>query len=437
MKLSPSLYSPAYPAAWLLFGMLFALAVAHFVAMPWPRLATVAVYAVPLAWVSVLAWRERWHIRSVSTLDMLFVGFVLLVSASLVFQENGLGEAGKYVRYLPFMAVIPYFCGRLMRMSDVALFMRVILIAGMTLMPLLLIDRFVSPGREWGRWPFFGQDHGALLAGALLAASLIALCVRVLGCPSPGARSDSPRRLAYFGLIGLVTVFLVWVTARGWLLAGLAGVAVTCLSARHHSIAKRVGLLAAVLAMVGLSLSALPKLDPYFGRMYAVPMDLGSSTKPVLGAAGPILGEASCQPFKEGNNSVAMRWVLYREGVAMLVAHPYMGVGAARFGEFSCTGSGGFPHSVILQGFAELGLFGGGLLAGLFALATVTLLRPFLPDRQEANWSADAFVLALFTAILVADQIYGNYFMSAGTWLMVGIAASMRVNNKHGGESRG
>jgi O-antigen ligase len=132
-----------------------------------------------------------------------------------------------------------------------------------------------------------------------------------------------------------------------------------------------------------------------------------------------------------------MRWVLYREGVAMLEAHPYMGVGAARFGEFSCTGSGGFPHSLILQGFAELGLFGGGLLVGLFALATVTLLRPFLPGRQASNWSADVFVLALFTVFLVADQIYGNYFMSVGAWLMLGIAASMRSNIKQRGVSHG
>ena len=50
MKFIPGLYSPAYPAAWLLFGMLFALALAHFMAIPWPQLATVSVYAVPLAW---------------------------------------------------------------------------------------------------------------------------------------------------------------------------------------------------------------------------------------------------------------------------------------------------------------------------------------------------------------------------------------------------
>lgn len=457
MKFIPGIYSPAYPAAWLLFGMLFALAVAHFVAMPWPRLATVAVYAVPLAWVSSLAWRERWHIRFVTALDVLFVGFVLLVSASLFFQSGIWGEAGRFAFYLPFLVVVPYLCGRLMRVRDIELLMHITLIAGMSIMPLLLIDRFTLPMRETGRWPFFGLDHGALLVGALLASTLIALCVRILDLRNIGERNNRPRQIFLYGLVGLTTVFLVWVTARGWLLAGLAGVAVACLSARQQFIWKRTGLLAAVLTMVGLSMVALPKLDSQFGRLYAMTTDMSSQpviyfgggrqvlgvavpvlgeAVPVLGEAVPVLGEVSCQPFKEGVNSIAMRWVLYQEAMAMFLANPILGVGAARFGEQSCTGPKGFPHSTILQGFAELGIIGGGLLIGMLILAAVTLLRAFLSVRHGSNWSTDAFVLAFFAMFLGADQIYGNYFMSVGSWLMLGIAASMRASNKLGDESR-
>jgi len=128
-----------------------------------------------------------------------------------------------------------------------------------------------------------------------------------------------------------------------------------------------------------------------------------------------------------------MRWVLYQEAMAMFLENPIFGVGAARFGEQSCTGAMGFPHSTILQGGAELGLIGGGLLIGLMILAAVTLARPFLSVRQGSNWSAHAFVLALFAAFQLGDQIYGNYFMSVGTWLLLGIAASMRAvgNREH------
>ncbi len=185
MKIPHNPYSPAYPAAWLLFGMTFALAGAHFMAAPWARLATVTFYAVALAWVSVLARRGRRHFWPVTALDVLFVGFVLLVSASLVFQGGSWEESGKFARYLPFMVGIPYLCGRLMRECDIEHFSRIVLYAGLGVLPLLLLDRAVSPEQGGPRWAFFGQSHGALLVGALLAAALIALCVR-------GAASRNP-----------------------------------------------------------------------------------------------------------------------------------------------------------------------------------------------------------------------------------------------------
>jgi O-antigen ligase len=124
-----------------------------------------------------------------------------------------------------------------------------------------------------------------------------------------------------------------------------------------------------------------------------------------------------------------MRWVLYQEGVAMFANNPVFGVGSTLFGECSCTGPGGYPHSTILQGFAELGLIGGGALAALLGLAAATLVRPFLSALLEADGSVRAFILALFSVFLVADQIYGNYFMSVGTWLILGMAASMRAHD--------
>lgn len=121
----------------------------------------------------------------------------------------------------------------------------------------------------------------------------------------------------------------------------------------------------------------------------------------------------------------------------MFSENPVFGVGAARFGEQSCAGPMAFPHSTILQGGAELGLIGGGLLIGLMMLAAVTLARPLLSVRQGSNWSVHAFVLALFAAFQLGDQIYGNYFMSVGTWLLLGIAASMRAVDNRGHVDRG
>lgn len=456
MKYSGSIFSPVYPSAWLLFGMAFSLAMAHFFSFTWSKTATVVFYLVPFVWVPMIIWHRRGILLGIGRIDILFALFVLVVLVSSSGMQGGFVETTrKYILYMPFMMVIPYICGRLMRVPDIAQLLRVTLVAGLAMLPLLLLDRFMSLGREGRRWPFFGLDHGALLVGGLLAAALLALCVRVLGCRNPDARNDRSERLVSLGLIGIVTVFLVWVMARGWLLAGLVAVAVTCLSARHRLLTTRLGLLAAVLAIAGVTVVSLSRLDPVSGEFYAMlltqPAPVGANPTPApaganptpapvdtsLAKAGPILGEASCQPFKEGINSLAIRWVLYREATAIFMEHPYLGVGAARFGEHSCIGPGGYPHSTILQGFAELGLVGGGLLAGLLSLAAITLLRPFLTAGQGSIWSANAFALALFAMFLVADQIYGNYFMSVGTWLMLGIAASMRANVKQGGPGRG
>jgi O-antigen ligase len=335
-------------------------------------------------------------------------------------DENG--AVSKHIRFLPFMMITPYVIGRLMRLPDLDLFARIILLAGLALLPLLILDRLTATGRAW-RWPIFGLDHGPLLVGALLAALLLALCEQVLDWRKAGEEYLAKRRLILLGLIGLVTVLLVWVMARGWTLAGLTGVAIMSLSMRTCLLALRAGLFAYVVVIAALALVFLPA-SSFYSLILSAP---APAPAPVTEFC-PILGEASCQPFRDGVDSVAIRWVMYREAVAMFMDNPVWGVGAARFGDCSCTGPGWYPHNLILHGFAELGLIGGGLLLGLLMLATWSLTRPLMSARQEESQTTHAFVLALLALFLVADQFYGSYFMAAGAWLMFGIAASQRAH---------
>jgi len=179
MKPIASVFSPAYPAVLLLYGMLFAFAVTHFTAIPWSPSITIAVYATALVWVFALVWWSRRNLGPITTIDMLFTGFVLVVAASLVFQ-GGLQAGGwKYARFMPFMMIAPYLCGRLMRMQDLDLFSRIVMYAGVGILPLLLLDRMVSTDMMEGtRWTFFGRNHSPLLIGALLAAALLGIFVR-------------------------------------------------------------------------------------------------------------------------------------------------------------------------------------------------------------------------------------------------------------------
>jgi O-antigen ligase len=196
---------------------------------------------------------------------------------------------------------------------------------------------------------------------------------------------------------------------------------------RGRPLVLRAGLLIYVLGITTLALIILPA-SSFYAAILTTPTSTSTSI-PVTEFC-PILGETSCQPFRENVNSVAIRWVLYQEAVAMFANNPLFGVGSTRFGECSCTGPGGYPHSTILQAFAELGLIGGGALAALLGLAAATLVRPFLSALQETDGSVRAFVMALFSVFLVADQISGNYFMSVGMWLILGMAASMRAHDR-------
>ena len=172
--------SPSYPAAWLLFGLLFAQGLAHFIGASWVRGMTLLYYLLAAAWVAGLAWRHRARLWNLNVIDSLFLAFLLFVLVSFALSGEVTDGARKFASYLPFMMIVPYVCGRLMCLRDINVLMRIVLIAGAILLPLLLIDRLVSQEREGGRWAFFGLDHGALAAGALLATVLVALCVRIL-----------------------------------------------------------------------------------------------------------------------------------------------------------------------------------------------------------------------------------------------------------------
>lgn len=391
---------------------------------------TIFFYAILLAWTALIAWRRRELVKDFGLIDILFVAFFIIVLVSVALPHEISDEAvRKYAHYIPFMMIAPYLCGRLMRAADIALLSRITLLLGSVMLPLLVIDFFTSPGQEGGRWIFFGVEHSPLLIGCLLAATLISLCSRFL------AHSDDSRKsivveLIHYGFIAVITVALVWVKARGWLVVGLLGVGVAAWVASNREIKIRLRLFVYVVATVAFTLILMPKAEEQFYARLLSPPTLVLSISGGVNTGGPILGLDSCKPLEEGVNSTAIRWLLYSEAGAIFMAHPFFGIGAARFGEQSCAGAGGFPHSTILQGFAELGLAGGALFLILYSFALLTLLRRCVADRYHAGVFEARFVLALFVTLMLADQIYGNYFMAVGAYLMLGISARMQVEEK-------
>lgn len=139
------------------------------------------------------------------------------------------------------------------------------------------------------------------------------------------------------------------------------------------------------------------------------------------------LYDSRCQPLVAGYNSVAIRRILYQEAIELFVHHPSDGVGATNFGKYSCAGEGAYPHSTVLQAFAELGVAGGGLFLSLIAISLSQLWRIQSSSPVVANEAT--LLLALLVFFTISDQIYGSYFMAATSFFLFGVTASFSLRS--------
>ena len=426
------LLSPALPGAGLLYGMLFCLAIAHLMGWMWTPLATKIFYSALFFWVGVLVWQRRLLPRTLVLTDKLFGLFILGILISSLAHSGTDSAALKYLQFVPFMVVLPYILGRIMLPDDARLLVTILLWAGPLILLLAILD--YHQGHETMtaglRWIYFGINHSPLLISFILSASLIASSFMLF----------TQRRTAWgwAGLLvlqGVCVAALVFVAARGGLLGALLGLAFLLLAMGGVSIVRRIGFLMYLSAVLIFAFSILPNSQSeFYAKLMTYPKSVYKINTPEAQNFGadtakpgvtPILGEASCGPFKEGLNSVSMRWVLYKEAVSVFQSSPWVGVGAAFFGRHSCTGVGGYPHSTILQSFAELGVAGGLLFAGLMAWTMASLLRV----GRTKHWMMP-LILGMFVQYLATDQFYGNYLMATGTYFWVGVAASMQSNSE-------
>jgi O-antigen ligase len=101
--------------------------------------------------------------------------------------------------------------------------------------------------------------------------------------------------------------------------------------------------------------------------------------------------------------------------VAALPRAPVLGIGT---GGFSTTSIEAYPHNLILETAAELGLVGLALLALVLVGGAVTVFGNLASpdDRPRA-----ALILALFAAALVNALLSGDITANAPLWLALGL----------------
>lgn len=417
--------SPAYLAFMLLFGMLLSFAAADLSGIKWHSGITITLYASTLAWSLVLTWNRRRSLSRFNIFDLLLSLFILVIMVSILVHGRGTDMVTGYPRYLPFLLVAPYLTGRLMTQQDIEQLARMLVYVGIAILPVLLWDAHTSPA-PWGRQQFFGVSHTPLLVGGLLAFTLLAVGTR----NDIGGHAGGKQILQYVWM-GLIAGFLVWVSARGWLIGAIFGfLAVISGSWRNRGLRKTYFFrLAFVLAMMWTAFSTVPHYS-YDGLISGSDRVVGRSESSASPEFGPILGAASCRPIVEGRDSVAIRWVLYQEAVALFMQAPLVGSGAGLFGEHSCLGASGYPHSSLLQSFSELGIVGGTLLVALLVTAVITLFKLIAREENLAGNTYLLLALAFLAMYLFSDQIYGNYFVASGTYFTVGVVAALYGRSK-------
>jgi O-antigen ligase/uncharacterized protein (DUF3084 family) len=103
-------------------------------------------------------------------------------------------------------------------------------------------------------------------------------------------------------------------------------------------------------------------------------------------------------------------------------AHPLLGIGTAGFAALG--DSERYPHNIVLELLAELGVVGGLIFAGFVGSTVVALVRVYrrglADDRAQA-----AAVAALFAAAMVNAMFSGDLPTNGAVWVAAGLAIGL------------
>lgn len=390
---------------------------------PWVAGITRTYYVILLLWGAALAFQRRALLRPLVYSDWLIISFVLLVVASLLSQHEANPATAYYAKLLPFLVLLPYCLGRLMQERDRTIFLRFLPLLGLLLLQLCVIDYWWAPyeGTIYDRWIFFGVNHSPLLIASLVSAATLASANLLL--EENGFHREIVAAWIAFSIF---IVALVLIAARGALITCTIVLILMTILNRHATWGRRMMLLGCFTLFATAALYVLPKPQADFYARTASADSLSFTRQPLtehLEMPEKTQSAPECKPIFNGLDSVAIRRLLYTEAIELAVQHPLTGVGAARFGSYSCGGPRAYPHSTVLQAFAELGILGGIVLLLLYAVSIVSALRIY--EAKDGKGKI-VFWISLTAFFALTDQIYGSYFMAPSSFFMFGLVASMQ-----------
>jgi O-antigen ligase len=121
------------------------------------------------------------------------------------------------------------------------------------------------------------------------------------------------------------------------------------------------------------------------------------------------------------------RFELWSEAWRLFADNPLFGIGTGSF--FAVDGLNRYPHNLLLEVGAELGIIGIALLLGFLASSWLALMRARRQLDSAGRFEA-AVVAALFVAAIVNAMFSGDIQTNGEIWLVAGLAVGLGLRGE-------
>jgi len=352
--------------------------------------------------------------------DLLFFGFVGMVGASLLWSD--IEQQSRALRYLFAALLFPYCFARFASPRDIRVFAWSVPALSAGLMILVLISlaalgyRVLAQERVYLFW--------GLPAHQVFPIDMAFLALSMVAIPPSFCAKRAYFRVLIAGIVFLSVATIALLGARAVLVACVATVSLVLVLGAWQPVRFRLAYFVTIICAIVFAVSiSPPEKRWFFGQL----LDIQSIPHEV-----PRIPD-EC---KIKDNSMAIRTILYREGIAAFVENPLTGVGAGRFGFYSCyyehEGEFNSPHSTVIHAFSELGLIGGVLFLAPMLWAVYWVLQ------QIARWRDGQSNLVLlvgpmFIFCVILDQMSSSYLTALHYYLLLGIIVALRWQSVRSG----
>jgi len=117
------------------------------------------------------------------------------------------------------------------------------------------------------------------------------------------------------------------------------------------------------------------------------------------------------------------RTALWGDALTTFADHALVGIGSGGFAGIQVAEQ--YPHNLLLESAAELGIVGLGLVALLLADVTIRLVQSWRESRRDEDRLLAALILSLFTTAVVNSLFTGAIDDNRTVWLWAGVAVGM------------